>query len=295
MPFTISHAAAVLPFVRRDGSGRGRLVPSLLVAGSFAPDVTYFAASAVPGAMEFGAFTHSFAGVFTVDVLLACALVALWRLVREPVLALLPRRVWGQVTAVAVGRPAGRDRRWPLWWYVSAALGATTHVVWDAFTHLDRWGTRVLPVLGEEIAGSPLYWYAQYGGSALALVVVGVFLWWAVRGAAGRADAADGPWPPSGGERWLALALIGGCAAGCGAVRVVRWLSYVDGAGLAWRPWEIVPTVCFGAGAGLVLGLVLYAVVIRVRRRPGGRGGPTGRTGKGVEARPVAPSRPGPR
>ncbi len=72
---------------------RGRLVPSLLVAGSSAPDVTYFAASAVPGAMEFGAFTHPSAGVFTVDVLLACALVALWRLVREPVLALLPRRV----------------------------------------------------------------------------------------------------------------------------------------------------------------------------------------------------------
>ncbi|WP_338695475.1 DUF4184 family protein [Streptomyces sp. Q6] len=285
MPFTISHAAAVLPLVRRDGSGRGPFVPALLVAGSFAPDVTYFAASAVPGAMEFGAFTHSFPGVFTADVLIALALVALWRLVREPVLALVPGRVRGRVWAVARGR--ARGRWWPLWWYVSAALGALTHVVWDAFTHLDRWGMRVLPVLGEEIAGSPLYWYAQYGGSAIALAVIGWFVWRSVRGA----GAAPGLAAATPGERWLACALIGGCACGCGAVRVVRWLSYVDEARLAWKPWEIVPTVCFGAGAGLVLGLILYAVVVRARRRPTPAEGSTGPGDRGVPERPAEPSR----
>ncbi|WP_181808296.1 DUF4184 family protein, partial [Streptomyces shenzhenensis] len=85
MPFTLSHAAAVLPAVRGDGTGRGRLVPAVLVAGSFSPDLTYYAASAVPDAMEFGEFTHSFTGVFTVDVLISWALVALWLLIREPV------------------------------------------------------------------------------------------------------------------------------------------------------------------------------------------------------------------
>ncbi|MGY0023258.1 DUF4184 family protein [Streptomyces sp. YJ-C3] len=284
MPFTISHAAAVLPFVRRDGSGRGRLVPSLLVAGSFAPDVTYFAASAVPGAMEFGTFTHSFAGVFTVDVLIALALVALWRLVREPVLALLPRRVRDRVWTVAGGRGGGAGRRWA-WWYVSAAIGATTHVVWDAFTHHDRWGTRVLPVLGESVAGSPLYWYAQYGSSALALGVIAVFVWRSVRGAAATAGLAAA----SVRDRWLALVLIGGCACGCGAVRVVRWLAYVDEEGLAWKPWEIVPTLCFGAGAGLVLGLVLYAAAVRALGRTGRPAGPTG---AGVQAPTAEPSRP---
>ncbi|MYW19297.1 DUF4184 domain-containing protein, partial [Streptomyces sp. SID2955] len=29
MPFTLSHAAAVLPAIRRDGSGRAGLVPSV--------------------------------------------------------------------------------------------------------------------------------------------------------------------------------------------------------------------------------------------------------------------------
>ncbi len=151
---------------------------------------------------------------------------------------------------MAVGRPAGRDRRWPLWWHVSAALGATTHVVWDAFTHLDRWGTRVLPVLGERSRAHRSTGTRSTGVRPSRSSSSGCSCGGRCASAAGRADAADGPWPPSGGERWLALALIGGCAAGCGAVRVVRWLSYVDGAGLAWRPWEIVPTVCFGRGRG---------------------------------------------
>ncbi|GAA2288466.1 DUF4184 family protein [Streptomyces kunmingensis] len=261
MPFTISHAAAVLPFVRRDGSGRGRLVPSLLVAGSFAPDVTYFVASAVPGAMGFGDFTHSFVGVFTVDVLIALALVGLERLVREPVLALLPRRVRGRVWALLRGPEGGPGRWWPVWWYVSAALGATTHVVWDAFTHPGRWGMRVFPVLGEEVGGSPLYWYAQYGSSALAMGVVAMFVWRALRGVV---PGVGGPVSASGLRRWGACVLIGGCVCGCAAVRVGRWLSYVEEGGLAWKPWEIVPTLCFGAGAGVVLGVVLYAAVCRV-------------------------------
>lgn len=41
MPFTLSHAAAVLPAVRRNGTARWGLFPSALIAGSFAPDVTY--------------------------------------------------------------------------------------------------------------------------------------------------------------------------------------------------------------------------------------------------------------
>ncbi|MFG2519126.1 DUF4184 family protein [Streptomyces sp. NPDC048527] len=289
MPFTISHAAAVLPAVRRDGTGRAALVPSLLVAGSFAPDVTYFAASAVPGAMEFGDFTHSFPGVFTIDVAIATVLVGLWRLLREPVIALLPLRVRGRVLVVARGTGGARGdvasggfasgafawERRPVaavwWWYVSAALGATTHVVWDAFTHLDRWGMRVFPVLGEKIAGSPLYWYAQYGGSAVALLVIAFFVVSAVRRVPASAATDAGAALPelSVSERWMAALVIGGCVAVAAGVRTVRWWTYW---GAVAKPWEIIPTLCFGAGAGLVLGLVVYALLVRGRRGPVRRG-----------------------
>ncbi|MEU6066509.1 DUF4184 family protein [Streptomyces sp. NPDC047082] len=264
MPFTLSHAAAVLPAVRGDGSGRGRLVPAVLVSGSFSPDMTYYAASVLSGAMEFGDVTHSFAGVFTVDVLIAWALVGLWLLVREPLVALAPRARQGRVaTLLRCGAPRARVRPASVaWWYVSAALGALTHVVWDAFTHLDRWGMRLFPVLGRELAGAPLYWYLQYGGSAVAAVVIAVFLTYAVR----RAPSGEPVGVPllSVRDRCRAGVVIGGCAVAGAAQRVAGWWAY-RGGGSA-RPWEVVPTVCFGAGAGLVLGLLAYAVGVRVWR-----------------------------
>ncbi|MER5751021.1 DUF4184 family protein [Streptomyces sp. NPDC002088] len=263
MPFTLSHAAAVLPGVRTDGSGRGRLMPAVLVAGSFSPDMTYYAASVVSGAMEFGDVTHSFPGVFTVDVLVAWALVGLWLLVREPLVALLPRARQGRwASLLRCGAPHARVRPVSVgWWYVSAALGALTHVVWDAFTHLDRWGMRLFPVLGREVAGSPLYWYLQYGSSAVAAVVIVTFVAVALR----RAPAGPSAGVPalSVRDRWWAAAVIGGCALAGAVQRVSRWWEYW---GATAKPWELIPTLCFGAGAGLVLGLLLYAVGVRVRR-----------------------------
>jgi hypothetical protein len=299
LPFTLSHAAAVLPAVRTDGSGRGRLAPAVLVAGSFAPDLTYYAASVLPGAMEFGDVTHSFPGVFTVDVLLTWALVGLWLLVREPLVALLPRARQGRTAALTrCGAPRARARpSLVLWWYVSAVLGALTHVVWDAFTHLDRWGMRLFPVLGEKVAGSPLYWYLQYGGSAIAAVVIVVFWVRAVR-AVPFAPGAEptGVVALSAADRWWAAAVIGGCALVGAVRRATRWWDY-------WgprdaKPWDLIPTVCFGAGAGLILGLMVYAVGVRVWRPagPGGRaGGPEQPTAEPVEASVGRSRRPGAR
>ncbi|MDH6626974.1 hypothetical protein M2271_004797 [Streptomyces sp. LBL] len=264
MPFTLSHAAAVLPAVRADGSGRGRLVPAVLVAGSFSPDMTYYAASVVSGAMEFGEVTHSFPGVFTIDVLLAWALVGLWLLVREPLVALLPpARQVRPAALLRCGAPRARVRPTSvLWWYVSAVLGALTHVVWDAFTHLDRWGMRLFPVLGREVAGSPLYWYLQYGGSAVAAVVIAVFVVHALRRTPGTAPVM-GIAKLTARDRWGAGALISGCAVVAAVQRATRWWEY---RGSTAKPWELIPTLCFGAGAGLVLGVLLYAITVRVWR-----------------------------
>lgn len=267
MPFTLSHAAAVLPGLRRDGTARGPLVASALVAGSFAPDMTYFAATAFPDAMTFGDVTHSPVGIVTVDVLITALLVAVWLLVREPLVALLPERWRGRVYGFVRGR-SWRTRpasALAAWFCLSAALGAATHVVWDSFTHLDRWGTRAIPVLDDIVAGFPVYLYAQYGGSALAL---GLLAWFTVR--AMRAAPADTALPaevpvPDRRGRRLAIALIGGCVLAGIVHRCLRWYAYW---GRIETPLDIIPTACFGAGAGLAVGLVLYGTGMRLRRTP---------------------------
>ncbi|MFH9263496.1 DUF4184 family protein [Streptomyces sp. NPDC017546] len=285
MPFTLSHAAAVLPVIRRNGTARWPLFPSALVAGSFAPDITYFADTVVPGAMEFGSFTHTFLGVVTVNVVIAAALVAVWVLLREPLAALLPVRVRGRVHVFVRGQRWTRASFGPsawLWFALSGALGAATHVVWDAFTHHSRWGTELVPVLSRVVGGFPVYQFVQYGSSALALVVIG---WFAVTGLRLTPEVPAAEEVPVLGrrQRWGALGLLGLCVL-LGAVhRCVRWYARF---GRVESPLDIIPTACFGAGAGLAAGLLLYGVWMRLPgRRPGTRGPARTPAGQGT---PVA-------
>ncbi|MFF4170403.1 DUF4184 family protein [Streptomyces sp. NPDC001744] len=264
MPFTLSHAAAVLPGLRRNGTARGPLVASALVAGSFAPDTTYFAATVFPGAMAFGDVTHSPAGIVTADVLITAVLLALWLTVREPLTALLPARWRGTVYGLVAGRPRRDPRPAALagWFFLSAVLGATTHVLWDSFTHLDRWGTRAVPLLAEVVAGFPFYLYVQYGSSALALGLLGWFTVRALRSVAPVELPSRVPVPGRRG-RLVAAGLIGACVLAGIAHRVLRWAAY-----WGWdrieTPLDIIPTACFGAGAGLAAGLVLYGAGARL-------------------------------
>ncbi|MFF9348539.1 DUF4184 family protein [Streptomyces sp. NPDC014734] len=284
MPFTLSHAAAVLPGMRRDGTGRGPLLASALIAGSFAPDLTYFADSVIPGAMEFGQVTHAVWGVFTVDVLITAAAVALWLLVREPLVALLPRTWQGRVHTFLRGRAAsgpetrnGRSGPWvredawvregawvreAAWFALSAVIGAATHVAWDAFTHHGRRGVRLVPGLDASVAGYPVFQLVQYGSSAVAL---GVLAWFT---ASGLRRTGPRPAPPgvpvlSRRGRRAAGTLLGVCVLLGLAHRCARWYAYF---GHIDTPLDIIPTACFGAGAGLAGGLVLYGTWMRLRR-----------------------------
>ncbi|MEU9029566.1 DUF4184 family protein [Streptomyces sp. NPDC048383] len=266
MPFTLSHAAAVLPAVRRTGRARGPLVASALVLGSFAPDVFFFLDSFVEGAMAYGSFTHSLAGIVTVDAVLTVVLAAGWLLLREPLVALLPRRLQGRVHAFVRGEHwrGRRPSSLALWFYLSAVVGSLTHVGWDSFTHPDRWGTNALPVLGEPFAfGLPLYSWVQYGTSALA---AGVLCWFT---ATALRRLPDGPAPASVPvlgrvEFWGAVALFAVCVTVGVTTRVIRWYTFFDRID---SPLDIIPTVCFGAGGGLVVALLLYGVLFRLRHR----------------------------
>ncbi|MEU2247703.1 DUF4184 family protein [Streptomyces sp. NPDC019224] len=278
MPFTLSHAAAVLPGIRRDGTGRGPLVASALVAGSFAPDLTYFADSVIPGAMEFGEVTHAVWGVLTVDILITALALALWLLLRDPLVALLPERWRGRVhTWLRGGRPATTPGRGALhtrdvaWFAVSAVIGSATHVVWDAFTHHDRWGVRLVPGLDGSVGGLPVSTLVQYGTSAPALLLLARFA------VSGLRRAGQRPVPPSVPDldrrtRRRALTAIGLCVALGTAHRCARLYAYV---GHIDTPLDIIPTACFGAGAGLAAGLLLYATAVRLaplRRDAAGAG-----------------------
>ena len=164
MPFTLSHAVAVLPLVRSR-----RLVPAALVIGSWVPDLPYF----VPfvGGSD---LTHAASGPVGIDLALGLLVLALWRLLlRRPLVDLAPARLRERLPP-----PRRLDRAYVLGAAVSVVLGALTHVVWDTFTHRARWGTDRLPVLAGTLGPLPVYQWLQFASGVLGLV--GLLVWLAV-------------------------------------------------------------------------------------------------------------------
>ena len=242
MPFTGSHPAAVLPLMRLG------LVPSALVIGSMAPDLPYYLPLSIDSAK-----THSPVGVFGIDLLLGLLAYAVWRVLVGPL-------------AVAIA-PAALRARLPRWvrfrWsadpgpallvIASLIAGAATHVLWDEFTHIHRWGYRHVGWLAARHGPMEGYRWAQYGSGVIGglLIALAVRSWW-------RSAAVTRPAPPSAlapGPVVVVLVSVGlATLAGVGAA-VARTMMQDTG---IRRGLFLVAT--WGGGAGLVA--VLLAAVL---------------------------------
>jgi hypothetical protein len=243
VPFTPSHAAAVLPLLRTG------LPASALVAGSVAPDLPYF----LPGQPDWP--THALPSVVTLDVALALAAWAAWHaVIAAPALAAAPAGLRGRLAGrVPLGlRVRVQSVRAAAAVAVAAAVGAGTHVLWDEFTHGRRFGTRHLAVLRSEVGGLPGYQWAQYASGVLGAVVLAVWLlrWWR-RTPASPAAPTPATWWVYGGL--LTAATLAGAAA-----ILVRGIP--PGAGFLGAR--------VGGGTGAVLALAAAAVWhLRARHR----------------------------
>ncbi|HEY0126505.1 MAG TPA: DUF4184 family protein [Blastococcus sp.] len=240
MPFTPSHAAAVLPFLRTP------LPASALVIGSITPDLPFY----LPGGLPWP--THTALAVVTTDLLLGFVAWALWHgLLAEPALAAAPASLRGRVRGPTPGLAARLATATRVGWTLLAlVVGAATHVVWDEFTHPRRWGPEHITALAEDWGPLPGYRWLQYATSVLGGVVLLVWLvrWWR------RTPLRPGIRRPGVGWAWLVLAVVGGVVGGVAA---------------ASAP-DLGAAVYAGAtrgGAAALAGAVLLAVVWHVRHR----------------------------
>ncbi|GAA1507239.1 DUF4184 family protein [Nocardioides humi] len=159
MPVTLAHPAAVLPL-------RGLGLPlSAMVIGSMTPDLPVLGQT-----WSLYGFTHSPAGIVTVDLVLTLALLAFWdRWGRDALVDTAPAAVRDRLPARArIGRTA-----WLLA-PLAAIVGSATHVVWDAFTHQGRWGVRHVAWLQETHGPLPGQQWAQFASGILGLLVTGL-------------------------------------------------------------------------------------------------------------------------
>lgn len=198
MPFTPSHVLAVLPLATGRRTGQV-LVPSALVVGSMVPDLPYFVPPHVGAEL-----THAAYGPVTLDLAAGLLLVLVWNALTSPVADLAPIAV--QTRLEPPRRFTGR--RW-LWAAVSVVIGATTHVVWDTFTHPDRWGTRHIGWLTDQHGPLLGYKWMQYGSGVVGLVVVaGWVVRWFVATPA-RTDVRTVAGPRTRCAAWLVVLAVG--------------------------------------------------------------------------------------
>lgn len=124
MPYAFAHPAAVIPIHRLLGRHG---VPSALVVGSVIPDAWYF----LPFATR--ADTHSLWGLLLFCLPAGLLAYAAFHLIfKQPLLALLPRRLAGRLRSFACPELPAVS-----WGAVigSIALGTATHLAWDGLTH----------------------------------------------------------------------------------------------------------------------------------------------------------------
>lgn len=170
MPFTVSHAAAVLPF-------GGRLSASALVIGAMTPDLPLF----VPLLPYTTDATHTLMGTFLTNVMVGFALFVLWHgFFARPADWFAPSGIRARL---APHQQPGLRRRLAtpgqvLTVLLSLFLGGVTHQVLDWFTHDGTILTDRVGVFHASVLGIPAYYFLQIALSVVGLVAMAA---WAVR------------------------------------------------------------------------------------------------------------------
>ena len=166
MPFTVSHAAAVLPLHRWT---RHRLPLTALMIGSMAPDFGYFFSHSASRAL-----THSFVGLFAFSLPVGLIVWLFYVTVLEKATITLLSDRWHT-------RFAHTDAvTWSLIVRASLALllGAVTHLMWDDFTHRFTWSTDHFPFLMGPTPGFswlPIFHFLHGLSSVVGLVILWIW------------------------------------------------------------------------------------------------------------------------
>jgi hypothetical protein len=198
MPFTLVHPVATLPFYRTRGH---KLRLAALAIGAITPDLEFLL-----GVTPNGWFSHTLPGLFLVCLPSSWICLRLFdRWGRRGVARLLPRE-W----TLPAPPPSS------FWWIsVSILIGASTHLVWDTFTHESDWGFQILTGLRGSFVpgwrpGLPGFKLLQDGSTLVGLLCL---VWVGAAWAGTQPPAAWGP-PIRRVSMLLGVLAIAGFAAG---------------------------------------------------------------------------------
>jgi len=163
MPFTLSHSALVLPFLKNK-----KLSATALIVGSMSPDFEYFFRMKIQSEIS-----HTFLGIFLIDFPLGfIVMLAFHEIIKKPILENSP--VFFQKRMQEL-----KELNWFHYFksnvftvLISFVLGAISHISWDSFTHWDGYFVQRFSFFNRVVYSIPLYSIAQHLSSIIGLVYI---------------------------------------------------------------------------------------------------------------------------
>ena len=163
MPFTLSHPAILLPFLKNK-----KLSATALIIGSMSPDFEYFFRMKMQSDIS-----HTFWGIFLIDFPLGfIVMFAFHEIIKKPFIENAPLFFQKRLAVL-------KDSNWIDYFknnfltvVISFFLGAVSHIFWDSMTHWDGYLVQRVSFLNLELFSIPLYKIAQHLSSIIGLAYI---------------------------------------------------------------------------------------------------------------------------
>jgi len=240
MSFTVSHAIAAFPLWVLS---KKKLDLPALAVGAMIPDVTFFL-----HLRPVGNIGHSMWGVLVEGIPMSLILLLIFStLMLSPLRALIPS-VFGRLLPQSYSM-IGVTRLAII--IVSITLGATSHILWDGFTHKDSYFVELWPILNTQLLGLPIYKTLQYGGAVGGLLAIALLVVLSLR----NAPKYTGPrLSPTASK--LAWALIVAVTILIAVLAVMKASSP--------SPYLLILQTVIGIVSGSWLGIFVYSVAYKL-------------------------------
>lgn len=160
MPFTFSHPAIILPFLKNK-----KLSATALIIGSMSPDFEYFFRMKMQSEIS-----HTLSGIFLIDFPLGFIVMFVFHeIIKRPLIENSPLFLQNRLQEL-------KDFNWVTYFksavftvLISFFLGAVSHILWDSMTHWDGYMVQRFSVFNLEVFTVPLFKIAQHASSIIGL------------------------------------------------------------------------------------------------------------------------------
>nr|WP_315170888.1 DUF4184 family protein [uncultured Flavobacterium sp.] len=168
MPFTFSHPAIVLPFIKSS-----RLSATGLIVGSMCPDFEYFIRMKVQSNIS-----HTLLGLFIFNIPISLLAALLFhQIIKKGLIENSPSFFSSRLDDLKKRDWMDYLRNNFIIVVLSIVIGAISHILWDGFTHQTGYFVTEFPFLLSKIYAIPLYKILQHLSSCIGMATLFFYLY----------------------------------------------------------------------------------------------------------------------